>query len=211
MVILDKMRKLKLKAGLSEGLCLDIGFAQKPNIFLKNPIGVDIQKVPKPENYKEVFAVNLNKEKLPFEKKLFDTVIAGDVIEHVENPSHLLREINRVLKEDGKLVLSTPHANHWWTIIHNWFLRSFVNDPDVGEHLHNWTVLDMIRLLKINGFEMKKMWGTESEFPITKIKIPVKYFPMLGWIIIYEAKKIGTPSKVIHVNYKGKPVKERKE
>jgi SAM-dependent methyltransferase len=206
-----KMEKLKLIAELSEGDCLDIGFAQKPNRYLKNATGVDLQDVPKPDNYKEVFTINLNKQKLPFNDKIFDTVIAGDLIEHVENPSHLLREMNRVLRQNGKIVLSTPHANHLWTILHNWFLRSFVNDPDRGEHLQNWTILDMIRLLKINGFKMKKLWGTECEFPITKIKIPVKHFPMLGWVVIYEARKIANPSKIIHVNYKGKPKIEKNE
>ena len=102
---------------------LDIGFAQDPNPFLKDPIGIDVQKVEKPENYKEVHVVNLNSEKLPCKENTFDTVIAADVIEHLENPSNFLRECNKVLKKGGKFIISTPHANYWWTIVHNWFLR----------------------------------------------------------------------------------------
>jgi SAM-dependent methyltransferase len=186
---------------------LDIGFAQDPNPFLKDPIGIDIQKVQKPENYKEIHAVNLNKEKIPFKNEIFDTVIAADIIEHLENPSLLLRECNRVLKKDGKFIISTPHANYWWTIIHNWFLR-WIKDDDVGQHLSNWTKLDMVRLLRRNGFYVEKLWGTEIAIPILNIKIPVKKFPMLGWIIIYETTKRREPIEEIYTyDKKGKAIK----
>lgn len=205
------MNKLKLFAQLSQGKCLDIGFAQKPNPHLQDPVGIDIQNVAKPENYKKVFVVNLNKDKLPFEDNSFDTIIAGDVIEHVENPSYLLREINRVLKEKGIFLLSTPQANHWWTTIHNWFFSSFVNDPDEGEHLSNWTILDMKRLLKLNGFQVKKLWGTECYIPKINITIPILRYPRLGWIIIYETKKIAKPEEIIYSNYNTQKIKLKKE
>ncbi len=198
-------------ARLAQGRCLDLGFAHNPNTYLKDPVGIDIQNVPKPENYKEVYALDINKERITFPNNHFDTVLAGDIIEHLENPSSFLREINRVLKKDGKLLLSTPHANHWWTTIHNWFLRSYVNDPDIGEHLNNWTVLDMTRLLKLNGFKVTKLWGTECEIPKLNIKIPVKYFPMLGWVIIYEAVKIDVPVNFIYLNHKNEVVKHPKD
>ncbi len=204
------MKKLKLMASLAYGNCLDLGFAHNPNVYLKDTVGVDIQRVPKPENYKEICVLDFNKEKFPFQDKQFDTVLAGDVIEHLENPSMFLREINRVLKKDGKLLLSTPNANYWWTIIHNWFLRLYVNDPDMGEHLCNWTILDMTRLLKLNGFKVIKLWGTECEIPKFNIKISVKNFPQLGWVILYEAVKVDTPVNFIYLNHKNKVVKHFK-
>ncbi len=198
-------------AELSKGMCLDIGFAHNPNRFLKDAVGIDIQAVPKPQNYKETYVLDLNINKFPFENNTFDTVLAGDIIEHVENPSQLLREINRVLKENGTLLLSAPHATHWWTVLHTWFLRSFVNDPDIGEHLSNWTILDMKRLLKLNGFETKKIWGTACEIPKLKIIIPVKHFPLLGWIVLYEAVKKNIPVDFIYLNYKKQIVKHKKD
>lgn len=199
------MKKLKLMANLTHGSCLDIGFAHNPNVYLKDAVGVDIQNVPKPENYREIYTLDMNKEKLPFQDNHFDTVLAGDIIEHLQNPSQFLREINRVLKANGKLLLSTPHATWWWTVLHNWFFQNIVNDPDIGEHLSNWTVLDMKRLLKLNGFEVIKMFGTECEIPKLKIKFPVTYFPQLGWVVIYETKKITAPVDFIYLN-KGQEV-----
>lgn len=185
-----QLKKHKLMAGLVVGKrVLDIGFAQFPNPFLKDPIGVDIQIREKPRNYKKTYKVNLNKEKLPFKDNSFDTVIAGEVIEHVENPSFLLREINRVLEDNGKLIISTPHAGYYWEIIRNLFFSS-IKSMDIGEHLSNWNILDFERLLRKNGFEVKKKYGDVFTLPPPlRWKIPVQRFPKLSWVIIYEIIK----------------------
>jgi len=41
--------------------------------------------------------------------KRFDTVVAGDVIEHVDDPARLLRSCAEHLKPGGKIVLTTPY------------------------------------------------------------------------------------------------------
>jgi len=56
-------------------------------------------------------SVDLN-ESLPFEDKTFDTVILSDVLEHIRNPLSLWHEMNRVLKENGILILNVPF--HYW-------------------------------------------------------------------------------------------------
>lgn len=189
---LHKPRKHKLYADLSKGNVLDIGFAEFPNPFLKNPIGIDVQKVNKPKNYSDVFKVNLNKEKMPFGKNSFDTVIAGEVVEHVENPSFFLREINRILKPNGKFIVSTPHGCYYWEIIRNLFF-SKMPSIDVGEHLSNWNILDFERLLNKNGFKVIKKYGSVLTIPLPfkRIRIPVKKFHKLSWIVIYECIKKG--------------------
>ncbi len=53
--------------------------------------------------------VDLNKD-LPFPADHFDMVTCVEGIEHLENPHHLIREVRRVLKPGGKLVLSTPNT-----------------------------------------------------------------------------------------------------
>jgi len=47
-------------------------------------------------------------EDLPFENSLFDTVIMGQVLEHVIQPRIALKEAMRVLKTGGKLLASVP-------------------------------------------------------------------------------------------------------
>jgi 2-polyprenyl-3-methyl-5-hydroxy-6-metoxy-1,4-benzoquinol methylase len=184
---------------------VDVGFAQVPNKYLKgNVTGIDIQRVKKPQNYKKVLALNLNYEKIPLKNNSQDTVLLGDVIEHVENPSFLLREANRILRNEGKLILSTPHANDLWTNIHNWFLP-FIKDQDEGEHLSNWAKLDMIRLLKKNGFKVKKIYGISLDIPFIHLRLPIGPFYMLSWVLIYECIKIkDSEIRVITKNNNGK-------
>ncbi|RPI14086.1 MAG: class I SAM-dependent methyltransferase [Ignavibacteriae bacterium] len=58
--------------------------------------------------------VNLQKtpgENIPFEDKFFDKILCSEVIEHVLDPVALLKEMRRVLKDDGILSLSIPNEN----------------------------------------------------------------------------------------------------
>lgn len=45
---------------------------------------------------------------LPTKDKEFDIVFCFDLIEHIKEDVKLLREISRVLKDDGKIILTTP-------------------------------------------------------------------------------------------------------
>lgn len=46
---------------------------------------------------------------LPFKDGAFDAAVLTEVLEHLENPLHLLRETSRVLSGGGRLFLTTPH------------------------------------------------------------------------------------------------------
>jgi SAM-dependent methyltransferase len=48
--------------------------------------------------------------KMSFEDGLFDTVYAGQVLEHVWNPKEVTDECYRVLKPGGVLILDLPHV-----------------------------------------------------------------------------------------------------
>ena len=47
--------------------------------------------------------------RLPLVDNTFDNVVALEVIEHVPSYASLLREVRRVLRSNGRLVLSTPN------------------------------------------------------------------------------------------------------
>lgn len=48
---------------------------------------------------------------LPIEDSQIDVVLCLDLIEHVEEDDVLMKEISRVLKKDGKVILTTPMHN----------------------------------------------------------------------------------------------------
>ena len=51
---------------------------------------------------------NLN-EPLPYSDASFDAVVSLEVIEHLENPRHFVREIARILKVNGRCLITTPN------------------------------------------------------------------------------------------------------
>ncbi|MFC1657871.1 glycosyltransferase [Candidatus Omnitrophota bacterium] len=54
-------------------------------------------------------------EKLGFADKTFDIITCIDVLEHVSNPSEALLEIKRVLKDEGKLIITVPAFRILWS------------------------------------------------------------------------------------------------
>jgi SAM-dependent methyltransferase len=54
---------------------------------------------------------------LPFESESFDTIFCWEVIEHIVDTDFLLDEIQRVLKKDGYLILTTPNLVSWYNRI----------------------------------------------------------------------------------------------
>ncbi len=54
--------------------------------------------------------VQMGVEALPFRSSAFDQVVCLDYLEHVEDDDRTLREIERVLRPGGRLVLVTPHT-----------------------------------------------------------------------------------------------------
>lgn len=49
---------------------------------------------------------------LPFSEHSFDVVIALDVIEHIPNDVQAVREMYRVLKSGGRLIITVPHYGY---------------------------------------------------------------------------------------------------
>jgi len=97
-----KNSKKMLDVGCSVGRIMEIA----PEKFE----GIDIDKkaleIAKKKGLKVKFA-NIT-EKLPFGKESFDGVYCSQIIEHLEDPLHLVLEVKRILKKGGKAVFITP-------------------------------------------------------------------------------------------------------
>lgn len=53
--------------------------------------------------------IHADATKTPFTNEFFDVVVSGEVIEHIENTEDLVKEMVRICKPGGKMILSTPH------------------------------------------------------------------------------------------------------
>jgi SAM-dependent methyltransferase len=82
--------------------------------------------------------------------KGFDVVVMDDLIEHVADPSALVREAHRVLKPRGLLTLNTPNRAGLWHLLmgHRWFHYKQV------EHTYFFSPDVISRLLKCHGFDV---------------------------------------------------------
>lgn len=111
------LNQLKEKNG--QGSILDIGVGSGISLKLAEPYfskmyGVDLVSYLAPEMKDRVaFAtVDLNFEKLPYPDNSLDMVTAFQVIEHLENPFFVMREVARVLKRGGYFIPSVPNPYH---------------------------------------------------------------------------------------------------
>ncbi len=82
-----------------------IDYGEKDSETLKIQSSQEVIKVNK--HY-----LNLEKDYLPFKEESVDVVIFFEILEHLlYDPMHVLLEINRVLKKNGFLFISTPNLN----------------------------------------------------------------------------------------------------
>jgi SAM-dependent methyltransferase len=65
------------------------------------------------EHFINAFDGNRLTARLPFEDASADVVLAGEIIEHIVDTESFLREVARVLRPSGAVVLSTPNIL-WW-------------------------------------------------------------------------------------------------
>ncbi len=53
----------------------------------------------------------------PGRDSAFDVVVASEVIEHLENPRFVMREIYRILRPAGTVLVSTPNNESWRSLL----------------------------------------------------------------------------------------------
>lgn len=171
----------KLLSGIKFKNCLDIGCASGymiseiarayPNVEY---IGVDIYDKAidyARENYPQIKFKVASAEKLPFKDGTFDLILFYETIEHVENPRECLKEIRRVLKKNGTLIL-TMDSGSWLFRIVWFFWENTKGNIWKGAHLHPFHHSDLERLVKKAKFKIRKKMlsflGMEVTFVVKK-------------------------------------------
>lgn len=113
---------------------------------------------PRDFKYGNCKKVDLNQD-LPYGKAEFDHMVCSEVVEHIENPHHLLREANRVLKRGGTLVISTPNIANVFSRVKFLFIGKFFCFSDEerrGGHLNPVSWWEMGEALEKHGFRLEK-------------------------------------------------------
>ena len=104
------------------------------------------------------FSLNIEEWPFPFADGQMDVVVFGEVLEHMTNdPLHAMREISRVLKPSGTLVLTTPNAARLENVLAFIGGRN-IYDPyskygPYGRHNREYTRHELHMFLEHCGFE----------------------------------------------------------
>lgn len=97
-----------------------------------------------------------------FSNDYFDVITMWQVFEHIHDPNKELQEINRILKDDGILVMGVPNVKslgfkmareHWFHL-------------DSPRHLYHYDSTTINKILSKNGFKVFKMAFPFLEYPL---------------------------------------------
>lgn len=124
------------------------------------------KEIPDFVNYQKI---NLDSDVLPYPDNSFDSVIFIHVIEHLSSPLRLGSEINRVLKNGGKLYIETPN---WTSVLvpsigfkrEQSYPFNFYDDPT---HVKPWSKHGLFEFLRKSKLRVEKV-GTVRNW----IKMP---------------------------------------
>ena len=92
----------------------------------------------------------------------FDVIVAADVIEHLSPPGEVLRDMLRVLRPGGQVLLSVPNFAHWYPRIRvaaglfGYDRRGILDET----HLRFFTRATLHRLVRASGFEILQEQAT---------------------------------------------------
>jgi 2-polyprenyl-3-methyl-5-hydroxy-6-metoxy-1,4-benzoquinol methylase len=91
-------------------------------------------------------------EEMAYEDKSFDKIVCFEGIEHIEEPRKLLHIFHRCLKDDGKLLLSTPNGAK--------LLRDPIKHP---EHKFHYLPEELESDLNVCGFKVDQWLSQHSK------------------------------------------------
>jgi len=83
-------------------------------------------------------------EQLPYENGSFDLVTALDVVEHLDDDVAGLREMRRVLRRDGRVLLFVPAFMFLWGV-----------QDDVSNHRRRYTLPGLLKAVEAAGFSVE--------------------------------------------------------
>jgi SAM-dependent methyltransferase len=109
---------------------------------------------------------NIEDASFPFSTSQFDVVLVCEVIEHLQSdPVKVFREIKRILKPGGHLILTTPNVSRLENVA-RMLAGENIYDPysaygPYGRHNREYTKHELAQLLNYCGFEVEVLFSAD--------------------------------------------------
>jgi len=138
-------------------------------------------------------------EEASFPNDYFDVITLYAVLEHVPDPSSLLKETNRVLRKGGLIVLEVPTINNLWFRVLKRKWRHFI----LG-HFYFFTEDTITLLLQKLGFEVLEtdLMGKYVSTRLIIRRIKEKYSSVLGEFLELSLGKLNLMNWKIWLNFR---------
>ena len=151
---------------------LDIGSGISPIIEInKNSYFFDLSK--KSVEFMKSKGANAfvsDIKKTNFDNSFFDQIVCSEVLEHIDDVNLALKELNRILKEEGELIITIPIHKYYWG-----------KDDELVGHIQRFNLNTFKQILEKNKFKIKK---------IVKIGNPLeRILTLLITVIFLKSKK----------------------
>ncbi|HEX6977540.1 MAG TPA: methyltransferase domain-containing protein [Patescibacteria group bacterium] len=115
----------------------------------------------------DVRKCDIEKQRLPFPDNYFDNILFNEVFEHLRiDPLSTLKEINRVMKPKGIMILTTPNLYALHKIIMfntgKGFNNAYIEFEKLSKygymgHIREYSVNEVKNILEKSGFKVKKV------------------------------------------------------
>lgn len=143
-------------------------------------------------------STDLANQKFPVDNEQYDFIFAIEVLEHIENPRHFLREVYRILKPNGRFIMSTPSVDSLRSKI-SYLLRGYFppfceHDYKGSGHISPISSLDFKRMSQEVGFtQLEEDFSLRGRMPMLVLDWQT-FFPWLSGkqfsdVFICTAKK----------------------
>jgi glycosyltransferase involved in cell wall biosynthesis len=181
---------------IGSGCALDVGCGSS---FIAHNIkkigytvtGIDINDSIKSREVCDYFIRHDLSTGLPFERnRKFDLIIFADILEHLNNPEHVLLQARNILNEDGRAIASTGNLAHIYNRIS--LLLGFFTYKEKGildkTHARLFTINTFKKIFKDCGFNILNVKFCPIPFELIFFKKMHKISNFLSWINMLAIK-----------------------
>lgn len=172
--IIAKFRYVQVDKHIIKGSnIVDVGCGQEGAFLIRHKANIDHGwgfdfEIEDHEYDNITFINNRELDKFPLKDNSIDTVFMNALLEHLENPEILLMEVFRILKKNGKLVMTTPTPLSKPLLEFMAYKLHIINEVEIREHKHYYSKQDITDLISsLNNKYSVKL----SEYKTFEIKL----------------------------------------